>query len=83
MSGSAGGTEPFRLSIGSAWHRWEPHIHAPGTILNNQFGAVDPWGAYLTSLEGLKQLQSETATELDAKLTAILDKAFKGELLRT
>lgn len=41
------------FSRGSEWHRWEPHIHAPGTILNNQFGAADPWGAYLTSLEGL------------------------------
>ncbi|RWK76789.1 hypothetical protein [Mesorhizobium sp.] len=41
------------ISRGSEWHRWEPHIHAPGTILNNQFGATDPWGAYLTSLEGL------------------------------
>jgi hypothetical protein len=39
------------ISRGSEWHRWEPHIHAPGTILNNQFGAVDPWNAYLTTLE--------------------------------
>jgi hypothetical protein len=41
------------ISRGSEWHRWEPHIHAPGTILNNQFGAVDPWEPYLTTLEGL------------------------------
>jgi energy-coupling factor transporter ATP-binding protein EcfA2 len=40
------------ISRGSEWHRWEPHIHAPGTILNNQFGAVDPWWPYLTTLEG-------------------------------
>lgn len=40
-------------SRGSEWHRWEPHIHAPGTILNNQFGATDPWEPYLTTLEGL------------------------------
>ena len=39
------------LSRGSEWHRWEPHIHAPGTIFNNQFGAAEPWGAYLTTLE--------------------------------
>ena len=39
------------ISRGSEWHRWEPHIHAPGTILNNQFGAADPWDAYLTTLE--------------------------------
>lgn len=41
------------ISRGSEWHRWEPHIHAPGTILNNQFGAADPWSSYLTTLEGL------------------------------
>lgn len=35
------------------WHRCEPHIHAPGTILNNQFGAGDPWGVYLATLESL------------------------------
>ena len=41
------------ISRGSEWHRWEPHIHAPGTVLNNQFGAADPWGTYLATLEGL------------------------------
>ncbi len=40
------------LTRGSEWRRWEPHIHAPGTVLNNQFGA-NPWEAYLTSLETL------------------------------
>ena len=39
------------ISRGSEWHRWEPHIHAPGTILNSQFGGVDPWNAYLAELE--------------------------------
>ena len=42
------------ISRGSEWHRWEPHIHAPSTILNNQFGAADPWGAYLTALENVR-----------------------------
>ena len=41
------------IGRGSEWHRWEPHIHAPGTILNNQFGSADPWETYLTTLEGL------------------------------
>ena len=41
------------ISRGSQWHRWEPHIHAPGTILNDQFRGDDPWGQYLTALEGL------------------------------
>jgi hypothetical protein len=29
------------LNRGSEWRRWEPHIHSPGTILNNQFGGAD------------------------------------------
>lgn len=41
------------IGRGSEWHRWEPHIHAPCTILNNQFGAADAWESYLTKLEGL------------------------------
>lgn len=39
------------ITAGSNWHRWEPHIHAPGTVLNNQFGGEDPWDAYLTEIE--------------------------------
>src|SRR4051812_48864841 len=41
------------ITRGSEWRRWEPHIHAPGTILNNQFGGGDQWGTYLTNVEGL------------------------------
>src|SRR5580704_14855776 len=41
------------LNRGSEWHRWEPHIHASGTVLNNQFGGGDAWTKYLTTLEGL------------------------------
>jgi hypothetical protein len=40
------------VNRGSEWHRWEPHIHAPGTVLNDQFGGADPWGRYLAALEG-------------------------------
>jgi hypothetical protein len=39
------------LNSGSRWHRWEPHVHAPGTILNNQFKGADAWDKYLTGLE--------------------------------
>lgn len=41
------------INRGSEWHRWEPHIHAPGTILNDQFGVSDPWSSYLSTLEAL------------------------------
>jgi AAA domain, putative AbiEii toxin, Type IV TA system len=36
---------------GSIWRRWDPHIHAPGTIFNDQFTGVDPWGNYLDQIE--------------------------------
>jgi energy-coupling factor transporter ATP-binding protein EcfA2 len=31
-------------NLGSRWHRWDPHLHAPGTLRNNQFG--DDWDGY-------------------------------------
>lgn len=27
-------------SPGSLWRRWDPHVHLPGTVLNDQFGAM-------------------------------------------
>jgi hypothetical protein len=39
------------LNRGSEWRRWEPHIHAPGTVMNNQFGGPAAWHDYLTALE--------------------------------
>ena len=39
------------LNSGSRWHRWEPHIHAPGTVLNDQFKGADRWEQYVTALE--------------------------------
>lgn len=36
---------------GSVWHRWDPHIHAPGTLLNNQFKGDDPWEIFLANIE--------------------------------
>src|SRR6218665_1207036 len=39
------------LSRGSEWRRWEPHIHAPGTVMNNQFNGPAAWNDYLDALE--------------------------------
>jgi hypothetical protein len=39
------------LNSGSRWHRWEPHMHAPGTLLNDQFAGDDPWNEYFNRLE--------------------------------
>lgn len=39
------------LHRGSEWRRWEPHIHAPGTAMNNQFSGPTAWEDYLAALE--------------------------------
>ena len=39
------------ISRGAEWHRWEPHIHAPGTLMNNQFKGPRAWEDYLSALE--------------------------------
>lgn len=36
---------------GSEWHRWEPHIHAPGTILNDRYTGADAWEQFLSAIE--------------------------------
>lgn len=37
------------FSRGSEWLRWEPHIHAPGTMCADEFG--DDWDGYVAALE--------------------------------
>ncbi len=39
------------INSGSEWHRWEPHIHAPGTVLEDRFPKEDGWDLYLAALE--------------------------------
>src|ERR1035438_3100439 len=34
--------------VGSRWHRWDPHLHAPGTLLNDQFKGN--WSTYIDSI---------------------------------
>lgn len=36
---------------GSLWHKWDPHIHTPGTALNDQYIGVNPWEDFLTRIE--------------------------------
>ena len=33
------------------WRRWEPHIHAPGTVLADQYPKENGWDLYLDALE--------------------------------
>lgn len=40
-------------SIGSTWHRWDPHIHAPGTLKANRYGSHDDtavWNRYFAMI---------------------------------
>jgi hypothetical protein len=39
------------LNSGSRWNRWEPHIHTPETLFNNQFKGDDAWEKYIAALE--------------------------------
>ncbi len=34
---------------GSHWRRWNPHLHAPGTLINDQF--LNDWDGYLKAIE--------------------------------
>lgn len=36
---------------GSLWRRWDPHIHTPGTVLNDQYNGSDAWERFLTGIE--------------------------------
>lgn len=38
-------------SRGSVWNRWDPHIHTPGTLLNNQYGEASAWDAFFVKVE--------------------------------
>jgi len=38
------------MERGSEWRRWDPHVHTPGTVLNDQFGSGS-WDDYLDALE--------------------------------
>ena len=64
------------IGRGSQWRRWEPHIHAPGTILNNQFGGGDPWKEYLTTLEELTP-KIEAIAVTDYYLTDTYEEVLK------
>ena len=43
-----------RLTRGSVWRRWDPHIHAPGTALNDQYSGEGVWESYFEALEGAR-----------------------------
>ena len=38
---------------GSVWRRWEPHVHTPGTVLEDRFPKDNGWELYLDALEAV------------------------------
>jgi ABC-type lipoprotein export system ATPase subunit len=40
---------PTILSAGAKWRRWDPHIHTPDTLLNDQFDC--DWDTYIDEIE--------------------------------
>ncbi|NQE47517.1 TrlF family AAA-like ATPase [Herbaspirillum rubrisubalbicans] len=36
---------------GSLWHRWDPHIHTPGTAMNNGYSGDESWDGFLSKIE--------------------------------
>lgn len=46
-----GGAFDVQSKQGSLWHRWDPHLHTPGTALNNQYTGPGPWEAFLGAIE--------------------------------
>ncbi len=51
------------LNRGSEWRRWEPHTHAPGTVINNQFSGPTAWHNYLTALEKATVIEAIAVTD--------------------
>ncbi len=49
---------------GSVWRRWEPHIHTPGTVLEDRFPKDKGWELYLDALEAVTpRLQAIRVTD--------------------
>jgi hypothetical protein len=45
---AATGTQDRR---GSVWNRWDPHIHAPGTILSDRYKGPEPWKDFVSLVD--------------------------------
>ena len=67
------------ISRGSEWHRWEPHIHAPGTVMNNQFAGPTAWEDYLSALE-VATPRIEAIAVTDYYVTELYEQVLKYKL---
>ena len=66
------------LSRGSEWRRWEPHIHAPGTVMNNQYQDPLP-GTIIFPLLKLRRPLFEAIAVTDYYVTRYLSGAFEAQ----
>lgn len=48
-----GGKDQNFTNRGSEWWRWEPHIHAPGTVREDNYPKTGGWELYLEALEAV------------------------------
>jgi hypothetical protein len=47
------------IDVGSIWHKWDLHVHAPTAVFANQFegkNADEKWTKYFAALEELKDI---------------------------
>ena len=68
---------------GSRWHRWEPHVHTPETLFNNQFKGKDAWERYIRTLEQSEPpIRAVAVTDyyLTDKYIAVLKAKSQGRL---
>lgn len=52
--------------FGSIWRRWDPHVHSPESVLNNQFPGAAPqekWDRYLAHIEELEGVSALGITD--------------------
>ena len=51
-------TDKKANSEGSIWHRWDPHIHMPGTLKEDRFTGDDTIEEYVKHLNAERILQN-------------------------
>lgn len=49
------------LREGSRWRRWDPHVHIPGTVLNDNFGGR--WDEFLSTVESVNDIVAIGVTD--------------------
>jgi energy-coupling factor transporter ATP-binding protein EcfA2 len=70
---------------GSRWYRWDLHVHAPGTLLNDQFtgsGDEEKWDRWCRAIEECEEIVGLGVTEyfiLDT-FERVLEQRRKGRL---